>query len=132
MNEVVNPLKSIHKVAAFYFTIGNLEPKYKSQLRQIHLCPLIQHQLFQRYPPSIFGLSITYSLNSIRKFLTYVSFTKEPTSSFPTIIFHDAGNPLLAVKASIKIEGVAITSGEMDVLQALQYLLEVYFLFHVE
>ena len=52
--EVVNPLgskKSIHKVTAFYFTLGNLEAKYNSQLRHIHLCLLIRHQLFQRYPP---------------------------------------------------------------------------------
>lgn len=51
--EVVNPLgakKAIHKVTAFYFTIGNLEQKYKSQLRHIHLCLLIRHQLFQKYP----------------------------------------------------------------------------------
>lgn len=51
--DVVNPLgakKAIHKVTAFYFTIGNLEQKYKSQLRHIHLCLLIRYQLFQRYP----------------------------------------------------------------------------------
>ncbi|KAJ8009434.1 hypothetical protein DPEC_G00088830 [Dallia pectoralis] len=57
---------------------------------------------------------------------------EEPTSSFPTITFHDAENPLLAVKASIKMDGVTITSGEMDVPQALQCLLEVYYLFCVE
>ncbi|KAL1005711.1 hypothetical protein UPYG_G00062730 [Umbra pygmaea] len=52
---------------------------------------------------------------------------EEPTSSFPTITFHDAENPLHAVKASVKMDGVTITSGEMDVPQALQCLLEVLF-----
>ena len=50
--EVVNPLgskRSIHKLTAFYFTIGNLESNYKSQLRHIHLCILVRQQLLQRY-----------------------------------------------------------------------------------
>ena len=42
------------------------------------------------------------------------------------------GNPLLAAKASIKMDRVTITSGNLDVQQALQCLLEVYFLFGVE
>lgn len=48
--EVVNPLgskRTLHKLTAFYFTIGNLEPTYKSQLRHIHLCLLVRHQLLQ-------------------------------------------------------------------------------------
>ncbi|KAL0993699.1 hypothetical protein UPYG_G00112010 [Umbra pygmaea] len=57
---------------------------------------------------------------------------EEPTSSFPTITFHDAENPLHAVKASVQMDGVTITSGEMNVPEALQCLLEVYFLFCVE
>lgn len=50
--EVVNPLgskRTVHKLTAFYFTIGNLEPNYKSQLRHIHLCILVRHQHLKRY-----------------------------------------------------------------------------------
>lgn len=48
--EIVNPLgsKSIHNVTPFYFTIGDLGPKDKSQLSHKHLCLFIQHLLFQR------------------------------------------------------------------------------------
>lgn len=50
--EVENPLgskKSLHKLAAFYFTIGNFESNFKSQLRFIHLCILVKNKLLQRY-----------------------------------------------------------------------------------
>ena len=50
--EVVNPLgskKLLHKVCAFYFSIGNLEPKYRSHLRHIHLAILARYKLVQKY-----------------------------------------------------------------------------------
>ena len=50
--EVVNPLGSkrgVHKVASFYFIIGNLHPKYRAQLKQIHLCLLVRFKHVQKY-----------------------------------------------------------------------------------
>lgn len=50
--EVVNPLgskRSVHKLAAFYFMIGNLESNCKSQLRHIHLCLLVRNQFIKKY-----------------------------------------------------------------------------------
>jgi len=44
--EVVNPLgsrKTLHKVLAFYFFIGNLHPRYRAQLRHIYLCILAKN-----------------------------------------------------------------------------------------
>lgn len=41
-------------------------------------------------------------------------------------------NPLLDLKASVKMDGVSITNGEVDVPQALQHQLKVCFLFCVE
>ncbi|XP_060064737.1 uncharacterized protein LOC132545086 [Ylistrum balloti] len=41
--EVVNPLgsrKGIHKIAAFYFTLGNFSPEKRSELNPIQLCVL--------------------------------------------------------------------------------------------
>lgn len=63
------------------------------------------------------------------------NFTLSFPSSFPATIFYHAVTPLLAVKASIKMAGVTITSGEMVVPQALLYhsvCLRVYFWFCVE
>ncbi|XP_072557754.1 sterile alpha motif domain-containing protein 3-like isoform X2 [Paramormyrops kingsleyae] len=57
---------------------------------------------------------------------------EEPPSSFPTIILHDSETPLLASRASIKMDEVTITSGKMDIPHALQCLLEVYFIFGVQ
>jgi len=43
-NEVCNPMgnrKKVHKVCAFYYSVGNVELKYRSQLRNIHLACLL-------------------------------------------------------------------------------------------
>ena len=48
--EVVNPLgskKGVHKLTAVYFTLGNLPPKYRSQLKFIYLCILVRHKFIQ-------------------------------------------------------------------------------------
>ncbi|KAG5265803.1 hypothetical protein AALO_G00246540 [Alosa alosa] len=45
---------------------------------------------------------------------------EEPLSVFPTIIFQGGDTPLLARRASIKMDGITIASGEMDVPHALQ------------
>ncbi|KAG5286669.1 hypothetical protein AALO_G00017470 [Alosa alosa] len=45
---------------------------------------------------------------------------EEPLSVFPTIIFQGGETPLLARRASIKMDGITIASGEMDVPHALQ------------
>ena len=48
--EVVNVLgskKTKHKVCAFYFYIGNVEPKFRSELNNIYLCLLVRHKLIQ-------------------------------------------------------------------------------------
>ena len=48
--EVVNVLgskRTKHKVCAFYFYIGNMEPKHRSQLQNIYLCILVRHKLLQ-------------------------------------------------------------------------------------
>ena len=49
-NHLADPLQYLRGPPGVYFTIGNLEQKYKSQLRHIHLCLLIRYQLCQRYP----------------------------------------------------------------------------------
>jgi len=41
--------KGRHKVSAFYFFIGNLAPKYRSQLRHIYLVLMVRYQLQQKY-----------------------------------------------------------------------------------
>ena len=50
--EVVNLLgskKGTHKVSGFYFFIGNLGPKFRSQLRHIHLVLMVRFQVQQKY-----------------------------------------------------------------------------------
>lgn len=50
--EVANPLgskKRLHKVSAFYFTLGNIPPKDRSVLRHIHLLILVKHRLVKTY-----------------------------------------------------------------------------------
>lgn len=50
--EIVNPLgsrKSLHKISAFYFTLGNIHPKYRSNLKHIHLSILVYNRLFKQY-----------------------------------------------------------------------------------
>ena len=50
--EVANPLGSkrlLHKISAFYFSIGNLPAKYRSALRHIHLLILVKHRLVKTY-----------------------------------------------------------------------------------
>ena len=48
--EVVNPIgskRSIHKMCAFYYTVGNLHPKFQCQLRHIFLAILVKHKLLK-------------------------------------------------------------------------------------
>jgi hypothetical protein len=48
--EIVNPLgskKKIHKISAFYFTIGNLECRFRSQLKHINLLLLVPYRHIQ-------------------------------------------------------------------------------------
>lgn len=50
--EIVNPLgsrKTIHKISAFYFTLGNIHPKYRSKLKHIHLSILAYYSLVKQY-----------------------------------------------------------------------------------
>ncbi|XP_065672066.1 uncharacterized protein LOC105845782 isoform X1 [Hydra vulgaris] len=49
--EVCNPIgshRSTHKLCAFYFFIGNLEYKYHSQLKYIHLCLLVKEKYIKQ------------------------------------------------------------------------------------
>ncbi|XP_060779795.1 sterile alpha motif domain-containing protein 3-like [Neoarius graeffei] len=58
---------------------------------------------------------------------------EEPCSPFPVMVIDNAVNPLLCSNnVSIKMDGVTVTSGEMDIPHALQCLLEIYFIFGVE
>ena len=36
-----------HKISAFYFTIGNLHPKFRSQLRYIFLVLLVDYEIIR-------------------------------------------------------------------------------------
>eukprot|EP00112_Aurelia_sp_Birch-Aquarium-sp1_P011911 Seg250.10 transcript_id=Seg250.10/GoldUCD/mRNA.D3Y31 product="hypothetical protein" protein_id=Seg250.10/GoldUCD/D3Y31 len=48
--EVANPLgskRSIHKMCAFYYSLGNIHPRYRSQLKHIYLSILIKHKLLK-------------------------------------------------------------------------------------
>ena len=50
--EVVNPLgskRTIHKLAAFYFIISNIRPKYRSKLKHIYLSILCKYSLIKKY-----------------------------------------------------------------------------------
>lgn len=50
--EVLNPLgskRTLHKVSAFYFSLGNLKPKFRSALKNIHLLILVRHRLIKQY-----------------------------------------------------------------------------------
>ncbi|XP_065675481.1 uncharacterized protein LOC136091702 [Hydra vulgaris] len=49
--EMCNPIRShrsTHKLCAFYFFIGNLEHKYHSQLKYIHLCLLVKEKYIKQ------------------------------------------------------------------------------------
>ncbi len=49
--EVVNPLgskRTKHKLCAFYYTVGNLDKKYRSQQRHIHLALLVRYSYVKR------------------------------------------------------------------------------------
>jgi hypothetical protein len=48
--ETCNPLgsrKGVHKLCAFYFTVGNVDVKYRSQLKNIHLARLLNYKHVQ-------------------------------------------------------------------------------------
>ncbi|XP_066509129.1 uncharacterized protein [Hoplias malabaricus] len=50
--EILNSLgskKLIHKIACFYFVVGNLPLKYRSQLQNIHVSVLVRNKLLQKY-----------------------------------------------------------------------------------
>lgn len=50
--DIVNPLgsrKTLHKISAFYFTVGNLHPKHRSKLKHIHPSILAYNSLIKRY-----------------------------------------------------------------------------------
>ncbi|XP_049341205.1 uncharacterized protein LOC111192620 isoform X1 [Astyanax mexicanus] len=50
--EILNTLgskKLIHKIACFYFVVGNLPLKYRSQLKNIHVAVLVRNKLLQKY-----------------------------------------------------------------------------------
>ena len=54
--EVVNPLgskRTIHKLCAFYYTVGNLNSKYISKLKHIHLALMVRYSFVRQ-----FGLNI--------------------------------------------------------------------------
>lgn len=57
---------------------------------------------------------------------------QESVKPTPTIVFHEASNPLHAKRASINMEGVNIVSAEMDVMEAMECLFATYFVFSVE
>lgn len=49
--EVLNPLgskRSKHKLSAFYYTVGNLDKRYTSQQRHIHLALLVRYSFVKR------------------------------------------------------------------------------------
>jgi len=50
----------------------------------------------------------------------------------PTIVFHEASNPLHAKRASINMEGVNIVSVEMDVMEEMEWLLATNLVFSVD
>ena len=53
--EVCNPIGSKrgkHKVFAVYFLVGNLDRKYWSELKFIHLCILVRYQFIKEYDPT--------------------------------------------------------------------------------
>uniref|UniRef100_A0A1X7UBD0 C2H2-type domain-containing protein n=1 Tax=Amphimedon queenslandica TaxID=400682 RepID=A0A1X7UBD0_AMPQE len=50
--EVCNPIGSkakIHKLGLFYYTLGNLSPKYRSSMVTIQLVAIVKYTLLQRY-----------------------------------------------------------------------------------
>lgn len=50
--EVCNPIgsrKNVHKVCAFYYSVGNVELKYRSQLKNIHLACLLKYKCVRQY-----------------------------------------------------------------------------------
>ena len=50
--EVCNPIgahRSVHKLCAFYFFLGNIEEQYISQLQNINLCILVKEKFIKKY-----------------------------------------------------------------------------------
>ena len=50
--EIVNPLgskRTKYKLCAFYYTIGNLSGKYRSQLKHIHLALLARYSHVKQF-----------------------------------------------------------------------------------
>jgi len=50
--DVCNPIGSrrgIHKICAFYFTVGNIAVKHRSQLRNIHLAMLLKYKYVRKF-----------------------------------------------------------------------------------
>lgn len=50
--EIVNPLgskRTKHKLCAFYYTVGNLSGKYRSQLKHIHLALLVRYSHVKQF-----------------------------------------------------------------------------------
>lgn len=50
--ELCNPLgsrRTIHKIGAFYFTLGNCSPQFRSKLKSIQLLALVKTSLIKKY-----------------------------------------------------------------------------------
>ncbi|XP_065894098.1 uncharacterized protein [Dysidea avara] len=50
--EICNPIGSkvkVHKLGSFYFTLGNLSPKYRSKLTSIYLLALVKSTFISTY-----------------------------------------------------------------------------------
>jgi len=60
--EVCNPLgsrKTVHKIVAFYFFLGDVHPKYRSQLCHIYLAILVKNSFLSS------GLVIWFACSAV-------------------------------------------------------------------
>ena len=66
--EVVNPIGSYvskHKLGCLFFTLGNVQPKYRSSLKSIHLVAVGKHEHIARYGIDLFLAPFVNNIKSL-------------------------------------------------------------------
>ncbi|CAN7999370.1 unnamed protein product [Ixodes hexagonus] len=94
--EICNPLgpkRGVHKLLAVYFTLLNLHPRHRSQLRFIYLVLLVKYDDVQKYGLSNILSPMISDLNELQAYgLTFMS--KEEAQNAQVFVFCVCGDNL--------------------------------------
>ncbi|KAK3754666.1 hypothetical protein QZH41_009115 [Actinostola sp. cb2023] len=95
--EVVNPLGSktyTHKVGVFYYTLGNIDPKYRSQLKCMQLLCIAKRPVIKKYGTNVMLESFMDDLGELEKDAGHQFTVKGEMKSFAGTVVYFSGDNL--------------------------------------